>query len=170
MNSLPSSPHACSPSSHLFAWCVFDDYDSNPSKLFVIRAALHPCGHSDHRADIRSRALLRSPRRKLLCRDIGLSLRRPACRVFVEPTDALCDYERRGRIVVSTCLSSTQARCTRTNRAAPHRVLEYQLRKVDIGVIAFMSRDYRTGGRQLQVLKESETNGREGVIVNRILE
>ena len=55
-------------------------------------------------------------------------------------------------------------------RAAPHRVLEYQLRKVDIGAIAFMSRDYRTGGRQLQVLKESETNEREGVIVTRILE
>ena len=78
--------HASCPSLALLARVVGDS--SNPPKLCVISAAIQssppparvvPPFRSQSR-NVRgacSVLLLRSPRRKLLCRDIGLSLRRP---------------------------------------------------------------------------------------------
>ena len=101
---------------------------SNPPKLCVISAAIQSSppsasfGHSDHRAETYAvHVLLRSPRRKLLCRDIGLSLRRRRL-----PRYRVCAEEWLSRLkVLSKCLARSLIRratfrhpvCSRTTWA-----------------------------------------------------
>ena len=82
---------------------------SNPPKLCVISAAIQSSPpsasfrHSDHRGETYAvHVLLRSPRRKLLCRDIGLSLRRRRL-----PRYRVCSEEWLSILKVKYCQSGS---------------------------------------------------------------